>query len=111
MICSDALQATNSDGVFFNPAAPAGGLAGTVTNATKNSGEYVGLAILHIRRGKIALRDHADIRRNVGMSGAAPLAIDYLMEVFRVRSICWLHSDVHTGIIFTRQSLRSLVWR
>ena len=105
MISGDALQPTDGDGFFLNSAATTCRLTRTITNAPKDAREYVGFAILHIGSGEIALRNHSDIRGNISVSWAAPLAINYLVEVFRVGSICWLHSDVHTRLVLHPDSV------
>ena len=78
---------------------PAGRLARAIADSAKNAGKNIGFAVLHIGVGELALRNHTNVGRDVGMGGAAPLAIDDLMEVIRVGRICRLHAVGHARVI------------
>ena len=79
------------DRFFVQPPAPAGRLAGPVADATEDAGKHVALAVDHVRIVEAALRDQADVFGNVGMRGTAPLAIDYLVKIIRVRRVGPFH--------------------
>ena len=96
MISRNALEPTYGNRFIFDPFAPTRWLARAITDSTKNAGENIGFAILHVSFGELSLRNHSNIRGHVSMRGAAPLAVNYLMKVLRVGSICWLHSDART---------------
>ena len=93
MIRSDSFESTNGDRLFFDPATTAGRLTGTIANSSQNAWEDIGLAIFHIRITELALRDHAYVSGNIGMSRAAPLTIDYPVKIVGIRGIRWLHAD------------------
>ena len=76
---------------LVEPAAPAGGLTGSVAGATQNAGEYVGLPVDHIGVSIPAGCNQPYIFRYRGMRGAGVLAVDYLVEIFRIPNVCWLH--------------------
>ena len=84
MIRGDALQPADRDRLLLDAAAPAGRLAGPVADAPEDRREHVRLAIHHVGVGEVALRDEADVFRDVGVGGTGPLAIDDAMEVVRV---------------------------
>ena len=94
MVSSYALQATDRNGFVFDPTTTTCGLTGPVTNPTQYPRENIGFAVLHVRIGELPLGNHADIRGNIGVGGAAPLAIDNLVKVVGVGGICWLHSGI-----------------
>jgi hypothetical protein len=81
MVGSDALQATDRDGLVLDSAATARGLAGAVANATENSGENVRFAVQQVCVCKPALRDESNVLRNVRVRRARPLAIDYAVKI------------------------------
>src|SRR5690606_10693489 len=85
MIGGDALQAADGDwlivGRSFDAAAPTRGLARTIAHPAENAREHIGFAIDEIRRRELALRDQADVFRNVGVGRAGPLAIDDAMII------------------------------
>src|SRR5262249_44840964 len=73
-------------------AAAAGRLAGPVTDASENAGKDVRVPIHHVGIGETALRDQADVFRNIGVSRAGPLAIHNSMVVVRICGISRFHS-------------------
>ena len=105
MVRRNAFQSANRNGLVFDPATTAGWLARAIAYASENAGKNVGFAVLHVSCGELALCNHSNVGGNVGVSGTAPLAINDLVEVIRVGSVCWLHSDVQTGHRLTRRSI------
>ena len=97
MISCDTFEPTYSDWFVLDATTATGRFARAITDPAENAGKNVRFTILHVRRGEITLRDHADIRGNVSVGRTAPLAIDDLMEVIRVGGICWLHSAISGG--------------
>ncbi|HEY5756954.1 MAG TPA: hypothetical protein VIU34_14075, partial [Steroidobacter sp.] len=91
MIGGDAFQTTDCDGLFFDAAAPAGGLARSIAYATENAGEHVGFTVDQIGSRELSLSNQAYVFGNVSMGWACPLAIDDAMIIIRIRSIGWLH--------------------
>src|SRR5207302_1814143 len=67
--------------LFFDAAAPAGGLARAVAGSSQNAGEDVRVPVHHVRVGVAAGGDEADVFGNGGVGGARPLAVDDLVEV------------------------------
>ena len=99
MVGGDAFQAANRNWLVLNTTAPTGRFARSVANTAENAGKHIGFAVLHVGIGELALRDHANVGRHVGMCGAAPLAIDNLMEVVGVGRICGFHAVGHARVI------------
>ncbi len=94
MIGGYTFQAANGDRLVFNPATTTYRLARSITDPAQYPWKNIGIAVLHVRIGELPLGNHADIRGNIGVGGAAPLAIDNLVKVVGVGGICWLHSGV-----------------
>ena len=67
----------------LDPAAPARRLARPVANPAQDARKHIGIAIDHIGRGKLTLRDQADVLRHVGVGRAGPLTIDDAMKIVR----------------------------
>jgi hypothetical protein len=103
MIGGYALEATDRNGLVFDPATATGRLTGSVANPTQYPREDIGFAVFHVRIAELPLGNHADIRGHVGMRRATPLAVDYLVKIFGLGGICWLHSDVRAGRFFTQR--------
>src|SRR5208283_3718538 len=82
-----ALQAANRHRFSIHAGAAAGRFAGTVTRAAEDAGKYVRFPVHHVGFRVLTLRDQPDIFRNIGVSGASPLAIDDLVVVTRIVSI------------------------
>ena len=91
VIGGHALQAADRDGLAVDASTPARRLARTVAGAAQDAREHVRLAIQDVGIVELAVRDHPDVFRNVGVRGARPLTVDDLMVVIRVRSIRPLH--------------------
>jgi hypothetical protein len=87
MVGRHPLESADGDRRALDPNPPAGGLAGTVAGAAQNSGKHVRFAVEQIALGEPALRDESNVLRHVGMGGACPLAVDYLVVVSRVADI------------------------
>src|ERR1700733_2216715 len=79
----DAFQAADRDRFFLNPAAPASGLAGTITCAPEYAGKDIRMPIDHVGVAVAARRDQADVFRDRRVRWAGPLTIYDLMEVVR----------------------------
>ncbi len=93
MIGGDSLQTADRYRLFLDAAAATGRLARTVADAAEYSREDVGFAVFHVRIAELPLGNHANVRRNVGVGGTAPLTVYDLVEVLGIGGICWLHSD------------------
>ena len=78
-----AFQAADRDRLFLHTAAPASGLAGTITSAAEHAGKDVRMPIDHVGVAVAARRDQADVFGDGRMRGARPLTIYDLMEVVR----------------------------
>ena len=57
MIGRNAFQPANRDWLVLDAPAAAGGLAGTIADATKYAGKHVGLPIEHVCIAELALGD------------------------------------------------------
>ena len=106
-IGSDALQAADRDRfrfcvntgraglagaiVFLHASASAGGFAGTITGAPKNSWKDVRLPVDHIGIAVAPGGNHANVLWNGGVGRARPLTIYYLVEVVRLTYISRFH--------------------
>src|SRR6185295_1844472 len=73
-IGGDAFEAADRDGIFFNAAASAGGLAGTVAGAAEDAGEHVRAPIDHVGVAVATRGDQPDVFRDWRMRRAGPLA-------------------------------------
>ena len=72
---------------LFDPAAPAGGLAGTVASAPEHAGKHVGHPVDHVGIAVAALPDQADVFWHGGVGRAGPLTIDDFMKVRRIGGV------------------------
>ena len=88
----NALEAADGNGFFIHPPAPAGRLAGPVADAAQDAGKDVAFTVDHVGIVETALGDQSYVFGNISMGRAAPLAIDDLMEIVGIRSICALHA-------------------
>ena len=87
-----SLEPANGHGlVTLQPTAPAGGFARAIAGASQDPREDVGLPIHHVGVGVAPLGNQADIFRHVGVRRTGPLAINDLMVVIGILSICWFH--------------------
>jgi len=93
MIGRHAFEAADCNRLVFDAATTARRLTGTITDSSEDARKYVGLAVLHVRIAELPLGNHANVLRNVGMGGTAPLTVYDPVEVLGIGSICWLHSD------------------
>ena len=105
MVGGNALQATDRNGLVFDPATATHGLTRPVTNPTQYPREDIGFAVLHVRVAELPLGNHAYVRRHVGVRRATPLAVDYLVKIFGLGGISWLHSDVRAGVYLNPASI------
>ena len=91
VVGSNPFQSADRHRVFFHPAATAGGFAGPVAGAPKNSGKHVGFPVDHVRVAVATRRDQADVFGNRGVCRASPLAIHDLVEIVRGSDVGILH--------------------
>src|SRR5262245_59499408 len=91
MIGGDALEPADRDRLFFDPPAPAGGLARTIANAPEDAGEHVRFSVQQISVGETLLSDEPDVFGDVGVGRAGPLAIYDLVVILRIGCIGWPH--------------------
>src|SRR4051794_29108795 len=91
MVGRNSLEAADSNRRPIDPLAPAGRLTWAVAGASEDRGKDIGFAIHHVGVGEPALCDQPNIFRDVGVRGARPLAINYLVKVTRVLCIGWSH--------------------
>jgi hypothetical protein len=95
----DALQAADrhrlglGEVFLFDPAAPAGRLAGPVAGAPEDAGEDVAHPVHQIGLVEAALADQADVLRHRGVGRTGPLAIHHAVEVIRIVDVCGLHAQ------------------
>src|SRR5690606_5227577 len=87
VVGGDALEAADGDGLFLDPAATAGGLAGAVTGAAEDAGEYVGFPVDHVGVVVTTLGDQTDVFGNRGVRWAGVLAINNFVEIFRILDV------------------------
>src|SRR5204863_3615459 len=98
VVCGDALQAADRDGlgllavVFLDAPAPAGGLAGTIAGATENSGKNVGMPVDHVGVVVTPCGDQADVFGDWGMGRTGPLAIYDFVEILGCTDISRLQN-------------------
>ena len=88
----DALEATDGDRLSVDAVAAAGRLAGSVAGAPEDSREDVGLPVEHVGVVELALSDHPDVARHVGVRRTGPLAVHDLVVVVRVLVVSRLHA-------------------
>ena len=79
------------DSLVFDPATPASRFARSIADAPEDTRKHVRFPVEHIGIAEFALGDKAYVRRNVGMSGTCPLAIDDFVKIVGPGCICWLH--------------------
>ena len=91
-IGGDALQAADRNRGFFDAAAAARGLAGTVAGAAENSRKHIRFPVDHVGVAIAAFGNQADVFRNGRVRRTGPLAIDYFMKVVGCRNISRFHS-------------------
>lgn len=91
VIGCDALESADRHRFFFDPTSSAGRLARSITGTAKNAGEYVRLPIDHVSVVVTLLGNQSNIFRDRCVRRAGVLAIDDLMEIFRVSDISWFH--------------------
>ena len=91
MVGGNALQTANRHRLAIHALAPAGRFAGPVARSPENRRKNVRLAVEHIRVGVTALRDEADVFRDIGVRRTGQLTVHDLMEVIRIANVCWLH--------------------
>ena len=87
----NAFETADGDGRGVNAGAPADRLTRTVARAPQDGGEHIRLAVEHIRLGVAPLRDEPDVLGDIGVGGAAPLAVDYFVVIIRVLDVGWFH--------------------
>ncbi len=57
MICRDTFQSTNRDRLVLDPAAAAGGFAGSIANTAEDAGKDVGFPVQHVSVAELTLGD------------------------------------------------------
>ncbi len=100
VVGGDALQAADRHRLVLDPAASAGGLAGTVAGPPEDSGEDIGLPVDHIGVAIALRRDQPDVFGNGGMGGTGPLAVHHLMEIGGVGDIGGLQNGLLLNTMF-----------
>ena len=93
MIGGNAFQAANGDRCFVGAASPAGWFTGPVTDTPEYARKNITLPVQHVRIGKPALGDLADVLGDIGMGRTRPLAVDDLVEIIRIIGIGGLCSQ------------------
>jgi len=91
MISGDTFQTADSHRLLLHAPPPAGGFTGPVTDATEDARKDITLPVDHVGVIESPLGDQPDVFGNVGMRGTAPLAIHYLVEIIRIRSVGPFH--------------------
>ena len=91
VVCGDPFESANSHRFFFYSAATAGGFTGAIACASQNAREHIGLPIDHVGVVVTLLGNQSDIFRDRCMRRTRVLAIDDLVEIFRVSDISWFH--------------------
>src|SRR4029077_5916946 len=91
VVSRDALQPADRHWLVFDPAAPAGGLAGTVAGAPQDAGENVRIPVDHVGVGVAPVGDQPDVFRHRRMRRAGPLAIDNLVKIVGITDVRRLH--------------------
>lgn len=86
-IGSNALEPANRNRIRLEPSAPASRFARPVTSAPQDGRKNIRFPVHHVRFGVLALRDQADVMRNVRVRGTSPLAIHDTVEVIRVTDV------------------------
>ncbi len=97
VVGGDALQPADGDGLLFDPAPAAGGLAGAVADPSQDPWEHIRVPVHHVGLGEAALSDQPDVLGNIGVGRAGPLAIHDSMVVVGMRGISWFHSMPRPG--------------
>ena len=105
MIRGHALEPADGHRFLIHATAAAGRFAGPVADAAENAGEHVAVAVDHVGVIETALGDQADVFGNIGMSGAAPLAVDDLVEIVRIGSVCPLHAKPRLTLDFGKDNV------
>jgi hypothetical protein len=95
VIGGDALEAADCDGIFFDAAAAACGLARAVAGASENPRKHVGLPIDHVGVAVAAFGDQSDVFRDRRVCRTGPLAVDDFVKVVRCRDIGRFHLLLH----------------
>src|SRR5258708_5029326 len=99
MIRGDALEAADGDGfrvtfLIGQSSAAAGRLAGAIASAAEDRREDVGFPVQHVGGREFALRDEANVFRDVGVRGAGPLAINDLVKILgTTANVAGLHGS------------------
>ena len=109
MICRDALEPADRNGLSVDSSSPAGRLARPIASAPENAREHVGFPIDHIGIRIPALRDKPDIFGHVSMRGASPLTVHYLVEIVRVVYVSRFHSSL-SGNVDAKLCCRTLLY-
>jgi hypothetical protein len=91
IIGGDTLEAADRDGLLFDAAAAAGRLARAVAGSAKDAGKHVGIPVDHVRLGVAAFGDEANVLGNRRVRRACVLAVDYLVEIFRISDVGGFH--------------------
>jgi len=91
MIGGDAFEAANGHWLFFDAAAAAGRLTGSVANPPEDAGEHVRVPVHHVSVGEAALCNKSNVFGDVGVCWASPLAIHDFVKVVGLRGVRRLH--------------------
>ena len=83
----DAFEAADGDRFAIHSATAAGRFAGPIARAAENGGEHIRLPVEHVGVGIAALRDQADVFRNIGVSRTGPLTVHHFVKVVRVADV------------------------
>jgi hypothetical protein len=83
----DTLEPADRHRLVFDAAAPAGWLAGPVTDAPEDAREHVRFPVHHVGVRELAQRDQADVFGDVGVCRTGPLAVYDPVKIVRVRGV------------------------
>jgi len=92
MVGSNTLEPTDGHRFLARAAAATGRLTRAVADAAEDARKDVAFPVDHVSIGKVTLRDETNVLGHIRMGRAAPLAVDYLVEVVRIRGIRAIHA-------------------
>ena len=93
VVGAEPFQPADGHRLPLHPAAPAGRLAGPVADPAEHPGKDVGHPVEPVGLVITFFADQADVLRHRGVGRAGVLAVDHLVEVFRVVGIGRLHGE------------------
>jgi hypothetical protein len=91
VVCGDAFETADGNWFFVNATAAAGWFTRAITRTAKYAGKHVGVPVDHVGLCVSALGNEADVFGNWRMGRTCILAVDYLVEIFRISDVCGFH--------------------